>query len=136
MPVDPATGRLRWQAPVPGADALTTVGDRVAAISSRGLGTSQLFDPAGHQLLAAADRDGSMRPVNAAGLLVFDRTAGAPGIGGAATASEVVGVNASDGSRAVLGTVPGASAVVCSWNQSLLVCPGHNRLDIWQYATG
>jgi hypothetical protein len=137
LAIDPSTGTALWRAPAPGAYDLAPGGDRVAALT--GGSDNALFDAAGHQLLQDADQTAQvLGRVDAASLLLLTQTK-RPDPTDLLTNPpiQVVGVQADDGSGTVLGTVPGDELPEsCSWSKQLLICPGRDSVEVWQYASG
>ncbi|WP_326562222.1 Hsp70 family protein [Micromonospora sp. NBC_01796] len=108
-----------WRKPAAKADELLPVGDHVA-VGSGTLDTTTVYGPDGTQVIS---KEGIAVRVDGGNLLLF-----ADEPSSASTDVSVAGVRVSSNQPVELGELKGVRPSACSWNSSVIVCPGESDL--------
>jgi hypothetical protein len=120
-----------WSRPVPDANEVLPVGDRVMVVSGNSSDRyTKVFDPSGKELLGSAGQDQTGARVTGGSVLLFgdDPTT-------YSADQSLAGYGVRDtGHLTQLGQVRKVRAANCSWNARILVCPSDTDFGIWKFA--
>jgi hypothetical protein len=124
---DGAQGEDIWRRPVPKAETLVAVGEHVL-VRGGSPEVSTLFRPDGSQVLG---REGVGVRLDGGNLLLF-----ADDLSTATVDVSVAGVRVSSATPVELGELRDVRPSACSWNSSVIVCPGETALLFRTFVQG
>ncbi|MFI6760590.1 Hsp70 family protein [Micromonospora sp. NPDC050417] len=119
IPAEPGDGEKAWSRPAAGAESLLPVGEH-ALVGGGTPDTATLYGPDGAKVIS---REGVAVRLDGGNLLLF-----ADDLSTSATDVSVAGVRVSSSHPIELGELKGVRAASCSWNSSVIVCPGRSAM--------